>query len=160
MLKEIFHQLDVWVTDENIYASQNGYRSFPKCEFKIVGQAALMEAMLKIEFAATVDVDAMTNASYEVIAKFDQLLKANGLELDPLSGEIWMPAETIYVDLYEGAWVLAQRAEPEYIMVSKAVKAPQKNKILLGRYIAARPPQQFFKLCEKYNVNLAEILRI
>lgn len=102
MLAEIFAELDQWVADENKSAGINGFRSIPRSVFRVVGQAALMEAELDFSIATTVDVDVLNNAKHEVVAKLSELLTAEGLELDPLSNEIWMPDETIYVDIYKG----------------------------------------------------------
>lgn len=159
MLSEIFEKLDFWIVEHNIQASREGLPAISKCEFRIVGQTALLEANLKIDLASTVDVDAMNNAAYSVTAKFNELLNAHGLEYDKLSNEIWMPAETIYADLFRGISVVATRAEPEFVMLSKAKKAPTKNKVLLRQYLAASPPKRFFDLCQKYEIDLEEVLK-
>lgn len=159
MLADIFARLDQWVANENQAAKSEGLRTIPKSVFKVVGQAALMEAKLEFSVATTVDVDILNNAKHEVVAKLNELLVAEGLELDPLSNEIWMPDETKYIDLYRGDWTHAVLAETPYIMVSKALKSPEKNKILLRNYIAHRPPKIFFDLCTKYAVNLQSIVK-
>jgi hypothetical protein len=157
-LTTIFEQLDQWVTAENQSATAEGFRPLPKSIFKVVGQAALLEAKLKFNVAATVDVDVLNNAKHEVVAKLSELLMAEGLELDPLSNEIWMPPETQYIEIFKGDYVTAMRAETEFIMVSKALKALAKNRVLLRSYIANRPPLSFFKMCEKYKVDLNAVI--
>jgi hypothetical protein len=159
MLAQIFARLDQWISIENQAVNTEGFRPLPKSVFKVVGQAALMEANLEFSIAATVDVDILNNAKHEVVAKLNELLIAEGLELDPLSNEIWMPDETSYIDLYRGDWTHALLAETPYIMVSKALKSPDKNKILLRNYVAHRPPKVFFDLCTKYAVNLQSIVK-
>lgn len=159
MIAEIFEKLDQWVGQQNAEATREGLPAIPRCEFRIVGQTALMEANLKIDLASTADVDAMNNATYAVIAKLNDLLQAKGLEYDQLSNEIWMPPESKYVDVFRGTWVVAIRAEPEFVMLSKAKKARAKNKKLLQQYIASSPPRTFFDLCQKYKVNLKQILQ-
>jgi hypothetical protein len=159
MLADIFARLDQWVANENQAAKSEGLRTIPKSVFKVVGQAALLEAKLEFSVATTVDVDILNNAKHEVVAKLNELLVAEGLELDPLSNEIWMPDETKYTDLYRGDWTHAVLAQTPYIMVSKALKSPEKNKILLRSYIAHRPPKIFFDLCTKYAVNLQSIVK-
>lgn len=157
MLAIIFEILDGWINDENKEARREGLRAIAKCEFRIVGQMALMEAKLDLHIAVTGDVDAFNNAHHSVMTKWNDLLIANGLKYDLLSNEIWMPAETIYLEIYKGDWVTAFRAEPEYIMISKAKMAMEKNRLLLRQYIASRPPQIFFDLCLKYSVNLDRV---
>ena len=144
MLAIIFEILDGWINDENKEARREGLRAIAKCEFRVVGQMALMEAKLDLHIAVTGDVDAFNNAHHSVMTKWNDLLIANGLKYDLLSNEIWMPAETIYLEIYKGDWVTAFRAEPE-------------NRLLLRQYIASRPPQIFFDLCLKYSVNLDRV---
>ncbi len=157
-LAAVFERLDQWVTAENQSATIEGFRLLPKSIFRVVGQAALLEANVLFNVAATVDVDVLNNAKHEVVAKLSELLMAEGLELDPLSNEIWMPSETRYIEIFNGDWVTAMRAETEFIMVSKALKAPSKNRVLLRNYVATRPPTSFFKMCEKYNVDVNAVI--
>lgn len=159
MLESIFQLLDEWIDEQNAEARRGGIALIKKCEFKIVGQIALFEAKLDLNIAMTQDFDAFTNARPAVIEKLNDLLKANGLVYDLLSDEIWMPEETQYVELYQGDWALVQRAEPEYVMVSKAKWASAKNKLLLREYIGSNPPQIFFELCSKYGADLEPLLK-
>ncbi|MCX6119926.1 MAG: hypothetical protein NT027_20515, partial [Proteobacteria bacterium] len=150
--------LDQWIDSQNLEAHRDGFRPIPKCEFRVVGQLALMEANLNLPIAATQDFDAFHNAHHLVMTKLNHLLSVNGLIFDMLSTEIWMPDEVQYVDVYAGKWVSVVRARPEYIMLSKAKMALEKNRVLLRQYISSRPPVIFFDLCLKYNVNLDHIL--
>ena len=159
MLKEIFKKLDNWIEEENIQATNNSFPSLKVCEFRVVGQNALLEAKLRLKIAATVDVDTIDNASHSIRAKLNELLKLEGLELDPLGNEIWMPEETRYVDIFVGKWLRATRALPVYILVSKAKFAVNKNKDLILQYLAHDPDPEFFDLCEKYDVDLNEFIR-
>jgi len=158
MLAGIFERLDLWVAGENRLAGAQGFREIPKSEFRVVGQAALLEAKLNFSVAATVDVDILNNAKHEVVAKLREILISEGLELDSLSHQIWMPDETEYADLYQGEWVRAFLAGTEYIMLSKALKAPAKNAVLIRNYVAHQPSGSFFELCDKYSVDLKSIL--
>ena len=105
-LAAIFERLDQWVTAENKSATIDGFQLLPKSIFRVVGQAALLEAKVRFNVAATVDVDVLNNAKHEVVAKLSELLMAEGLELDPLSNEIWMPMETQYVEIVNGDWAI------------------------------------------------------
>lgn len=157
-LATIFERLDQWVTAENQSATIEGFRLLPKSIFRVVGQAALLEAKVQFNVAATVDVDVLNDAKHEVVAKLSEILIAEGLELDPLSNQIWMPIETQYVEIFKGDWVTAMRAETEFIMLSKALKAPAKNRVLLRNFLATRPPLSFFKMCQKYKVDLNAVI--
>lgn len=159
MLDDIFASLDVWLSQEADASRHEGTLPLRACEFKIVGQTALLQASLGLSIAATADVDAFTDAEYVVKVKLNELLRVVGLELDPLSDEIWMPKETRYTPFFKGVMVEASRAEPVHVLVSKALKAPEKNKTLLRAYLAGEPTPEFFELCEKYKVDLANILK-
>tara|TARA_R110002049_G_scaffold215980_2_gene387380 strand:+ start:1228 stop:1719 length:492 start_codon:yes stop_codon:yes gene_type:complete len=140
-LHKIGLELDKRISDadEKSYADQ-GIGLIPKdIEMKIMGQMALLadeEISSRIELNATFDVDAHIKASVEVLRILDQLLKENGLALDMLSDEIWMPPDTVWETFYEGDYVKILKARPTDVLVSKAVKAPIKNKRLIMDAIA------------------------
>lgn len=154
MLKEVFKTLDLWLEQENAHAAEERLPTFKKSTFKILGQTALLEASLDMEINATVDVDALSTATHVIIAKFSELLTQVGMTLDPLSDQIWMPEETRFIEFFHGKWVHALRAEPVHILISKALKAAEKNKSLVIQYLTKNPPREFFDLCQKYGVNL------
>ena len=158
MFSETFEKLDAWISAENRIARADGFMEFAKCEFWIVGQVALLIADMDIQIAKTGDLDAFSNAKYAVLAELKKLLAAINLELESLNDEIWMPSETVYRLFFEGNFVTVHRAEPEYVMVSKAKYALTKNKILLQQYIASSPPEIFFAMCQKYGVDIEKIL--
>ena len=159
MLKSIFEKLDRWIAEQNTNAIKQSFLPIQKSTFRVVGQSALFEAKLGLDMAATVDVDALNNAGFSVLAKCSELLALEGLEYDQLSNEIWMPEETKYIELFRGKWLEAFLALPEYIMLSKAKMNMAKNRALLREYIASEAPARFFELCEHYAVNLADILQ-
>ena len=131
MLRDIFAKLDNWIEEENNQATKKSFPELKVCEFRVVDQNALLEAKLKLRIAATADVDTIDNASHSIRAMLNELLKLEGLELDPLGKEIWMPEETRYADIYLGKWIRAIRALPVFILVSKAKYAFRKNKDLI-----------------------------
>ena len=101
---------------------------------------ALLEAGLSIHVPATMDVDAFATYEYAVKKQFEVLLKEVGRELDPVGHEAWMPSETEYSEYFEGEYVWAYLARPEFVMISKASKAPKKNRVLIVEYLASEPP--------------------
>jgi len=158
MLKPIFEKLDRWIEEENKQANVEGLPALKKCEFHIVGQNALIEAKLDLFVTATTDVDSIDNASHAIRSRLNELLKVEGLELDPLGSEIWMPKETQYSTIYEGTWVKAYLADPLYIFVSKAKFARKKDLVLLQEFIAKAADYEFFRLCATYQIDLEKIL--
>jgi hypothetical protein len=159
MLDGIFADLDEWLSHANKEASLGGTPPFRACAFRIVGQTALLQASLSLSLAATADVDAYSDAEFVVTAKLNELLRVFGLQLDPTSDEIWMPGETRYIEFFKGDLVTAYRAEPVHVLVSKACKAPRKNRMLIREYIAGTPEDEFFHLCQKYGVDLDDVMK-
>jgi hypothetical protein len=156
MIVKVFKTLDKWVTKANSEMREQGLTTTKPFSIKILGQTALIEAHLKLELFATADVDVYANYEFMVKQEFERLLKKEGKVLDKFSDEIWMPEETEYELIYEGVNFKGYLAKPEYILISKALKAPVKNRELILNYIAQRPSDLFMKLAEKYNLNLDE----
>ncbi len=158
MLKKIFKELDRWIETQNIERVEEGMLRIDTCEIKVIGQTALLEAQISLHVPATMDVDVFANYEFSVMRKFAELLSANGKKLDPVGHEAWMPTETEYEDFFTGKWLKAYLAKPEYVLMSKALKAPKKNKALVAEYLASEPPEIFFKMAQKYKVNLDPFL--
>jgi hypothetical protein len=147
-------KLDLWIEQENKSLTASGLSLIKKCKIKLLGQMALVEAKVELHLFATMDVDAYLEMSYSVQEKFNELLLEKGKHYDVHSSEIWMPKETEYALLFEGKYTQAFYAVPEYVLLSKALKAPQKNHNLIVEYLSKQPSKKFFDLCEKYKVNL------
>ena len=158
MLKNIFKKLDEWIGEQNIERVEGGMLSIRACEIKVIGQTALVEARISLHVPATMDVDVFANYEDSVRRKFASLLKESGKELDPVGHEAWMPKETEYEVFFVGKWLCAYLAKPEYVLLSKAMKAPDKNSALLVEYLASEPPAIFFELAMKYKVDLDRFL--
>lgn len=158
MLEELARKLDAWVADQNLTAAAEGLPRIKPSTIRVVGQSALLEAKLPLRLLATRDVDVKADYEDSVRRRFAELLAKAGLELDALGHEIWMPKETRYAPLYDGNWVKLLVAEPEAVLVSKALKAPAKNHVLLIEYLALGPSQRFLELADKYSVDLEQFL--
>ncbi|HEX5101705.1 MAG TPA: hypothetical protein VFV94_19470 [Polyangiaceae bacterium] len=154
MLREVAEQLDRWMIDENLRLADDGLLRLKPCTIRALGQAALLELGLPVELAATQDVDVRADYEDAVRRRFAELLRARGLELDPLGHEIWMPSETRYTSAFQGKFVALMLAEPEAILVSKALKAPAKNRVLIAEYLTVGPTPRFWQLAKKYRLDL------
>jgi hypothetical protein len=152
MLKQAFARLDARLAAENQRRRSEGRPLLPRATFRVLGQTALIEAKLDLELAATMDVDAVAQT-------FNEILSATGQHWDPHSGEIWMPPETQYSSLFLGQYVEALLARPEYVLISKALKARDKNRNLIIEYLAKSPSELFLGLAQKYQVDLEWFLR-
>lgn len=158
VLAEIAQRLDDWIVDRNIAARADGLPAIKPCTIRVLGQTALFEAKLALELSVTKDVDVRADYDDSVRRQFERLLAAVGRELDPLGHEIWMPSETQYSELYSGKFVRVLLAEPDAVLVSKALKAPAKNTPLIVEYLAQGASERFLKLASKYSVDLEQFL--
>ena len=158
MLEEVFEKLDQKIIAYNTEARENGSALLSGCYIKVVGQSALLEAKLDLHLSATNDVDAYTDATYWIKQKFNSLLGEYEKHLDPHSEEVWMPVETVYNLIYEGRHVHGYIAQAEYVLISKALKSPKKNRDLLLEYLSKDPSDIFFDLAKKYNFDVEAFL--
>ncbi len=146
------------MAEENARRRAEGGPSLKRCEIQVFGQAALLELRVPLTLAATLDVDVRATYEHPVEVRFRELLAEQGRRLDPVAHEAWMPKETRYDAHFDGALVRLLVAEPEAILVSKALKAPQKNRALLTEYLATGATERFLSLAQKYRVNLEQFL--
>ncbi len=155
MINQVFDQLDLWIEQKNQEAQTEGFLGINRVDIRIVGQTALLEANLHIYVAATIDVDTKNQIEYSVRKKFSELLEVRGKILDPVGHEAWMPDETEYRQIFDGSNLSGYIAEPVFVILSKAKKAPVKNKDLIAEYLASVDlDQRIFQLARKYQVDL------
>jgi hypothetical protein len=154
VLAEVFEELDEWVCARNVECALEGVLRLQPCEIRVLGQGALFELATGLTLQATSDVDVYANYSHAVEVQFRHLLKARHLALDPLGHEVWMPPETQYDPIYQGRFVTAKVARAEYVLISKAARAPEKNRALLAEYLAKGASPLFLELAERHRVNL------
>lgn len=158
MLKELAAELDEWFVDEAREAMHEGMASPRACTIRVHGQMALLERELKLSLVATQDVDVSENLSGAARKEFERLLAKRGLVLDPVGHEAWMPKETEYETFFSGKFVMLKVADEECVLLSKAAKAPQKNRALLTEYLASGPSERFLALAAKYDVDLEQFV--
>jgi hypothetical protein len=154
VLVEVFDELDQWVRARNAECVLEGILRLPPCEIRVLGQAALFELGVGLTLEATYDLDVYADYSHSVEVQLRRLLKARNLTLDPLGHEVWMPPETQYDPIYQGRFVTAKVARAEYVLISKAARAPEKNRALLAEYLARGASPLFLELAERHRVNL------
>ncbi len=158
MLHKIFEELDRKILETNQELRKEGTLEIPNFFIKVLGQTALIEASLELNLFATVDIDAYANFNWHAKSLFSEILSKHGLFYDEHSLEIWMPEETEYLSFFKARCFHAYIAKPEYILLSKLLKAPEKNRTLLLEYLSKNPSKLFLSLCTKYKVNLEEFL--
>lgn len=157
MLNKVFQDLDKWVDKSNKGLAKEGFPVIKPFYIKVLGQTALIESNINLNLPTTIDVDMYTNCSYVVKQELERILSKHKKFLDGFSDEIWMPKETEYSLFYKGKNLKAYLAKPEYILLSKALKAPKKNRGIILEYLSRSPSQLFLKLAKKYKVNFEDI---
>ena len=158
MFVEIATRLDAWIVDRNLEARAEGTLSLPPCTIHLLGQSALLEVGAPLKLTATNDVDVRADYASAVEVELRRLLKQAGKELDPLGDEIWMPKETQYKVLLAGEFVTLKVADVDAILISKALKAPRKNRALIVEYLARGATPRFMRMARKYRVDLESFL--
>jgi hypothetical protein len=146
------------VAARNREALEEALPRIAPCTIKVLGQTALLEGGVALSLATTNGVDTYADYPHAVEREFARLLRAMGRELDPLGHEVWMPRETRYPEFFRGRFVRVLLAEPEAILLSKALKAPAKNRQLIVEYLALGATDRFLDLAQKYELDLEQFL--
>ena len=69
-----------------------------------------------------------------------------------------MPEETEYDLVFDGRWVRGFVAQPDFVLLSKALKAPEKNHPLIVELLATGASTRFYDLAERYELDLEQFL--
>lgn len=157
MLTDIFSKFDTWIVEENHRRRKEDSLTISPVEIKVLGQQGLLISELKIDLAVTKDLDALIRCEYAALEKFKALLLEKNLHYDIFSNEIWMPPETEYSLFYQGESLTVYRALPEYILFSKLLKAPEKNKGLLLDYLEKGLSAKFKALLQTHKIDLEKL---
>ncbi len=136
---QIIDKLENKITETNEErVRDNGFR-LPKAKITLLGQFSLIanpkiSALLNIP--ATMDVDAKIEADLVIKNLFVQILKEENLKYDEDSGLIWIPNGSTFETLHDTNLLTVAAISPIYGILSKAIKAKEKNRILVGDAIA------------------------
>lgn len=134
MILQLIHSLERKILLLNSERATDNLRPLGRVELKVLGQFGLMlhpEASQKLHLIKTRDFDALITADWSIRAYLREELARLALDLDELSSEIWMPPETKCWVLHESELIRCEVAEPIFILASKAIKAPEKNRQLI-----------------------------
>ncbi|MBS1962192.1 MAG: hypothetical protein JST04_08250 [Bdellovibrionales bacterium] len=111
-----------------------------------------------LSLAETGDLDALVDAEYAVLRELKTLLRDVGLIYDELSPEIWIPPGASFETLFEFSNIVVKRIDPESALVSKAVKAREKNRLLVQEAVASEKFPNLLARIEKHGGDLAYFL--
>jgi len=126
-------------------------------EIRVMGQMSLLsnpELQAQIRLFGTRDVDATVRGEYWVQKKFEAFLVERGLELDPVAEEIWLPKGSTFSEVFSSKRLTCVRLDPLYALVSKAIKAKEKNRLLLQQALPIFG-HALREMIEKYGGDLA-----
>jgi hypothetical protein len=137
-LEKILAQLDEWIEKENERRKAEEDYLLSKVIIEILGQYSLiMHPDVKLTLFGTGDLDAhikslsVSGGVHEIKKKLEQLLEAEQLELESDDHLIWVPPESTFTRIMETPRLKCDVLDPLYTLCSKAIKAPEKNKILI-----------------------------
>lgn len=138
----IFRELNDRITIENAERDETGALKLRPVEVRILGQITLLANELVarvLPLQMTNDLDAVIEQTQGFVTKVlkEEILPKHGLELDNDSALVWIPPGSTYVDFWDSKYVRVKLLDPESALVSKAIKAKEKNKVLIIDAIAS-----------------------
>ena len=135
-LHSIFERLTTAIDAENESLKDEGLELLASTEIRMMGQMSLLinaEVRAQIRLFGTADVDATVRGEYWIQKKFAEILLEEGLELDPVADEIWLPEGATFSEIYSSEILRCLRLDPLYALLSKAIKAKEKTDYLSSR---------------------------
>ena len=106
----------------------------------------------KLPLVATRDFDALIKGDWSARTLLRITLSEFNLEYDDLSGEVWLPDDATFIELHNSNTLNISYLSPVDALLSKAIKAPDRNKNLIKKALEIYPELKL-KL-EKYKTTL------
>lgn len=139
-LELIFKELNEKVNSLNKERLEEGSLRISRAEVRLLGQMSLLvneKVSAILSLAQTADMDAQLDMDSVVKKELTWILKKYGLIYDEDSKLIWIPQGAKFEILFDLNNVVVKSIDAESALVSKAVKAPEKNKQLIREAIAS-----------------------
>lgn len=139
-LLQIFTELDERLGELDRERRELGGLGLTKTRVEVLGQMSLLanrQVSAVLSLAYTADLDAKVEDGSPVRFELQKILAREGLVLDPSSNAIWIPPDGKFERMCDLKFVEVELLDAESALVSKAVKAPGKNKELLQEAIAS-----------------------
>jgi len=140
LLSNVFSHLDECTDQENRKRFVSGAPLISEAEITVLGQTSLLaqpELTIDLELAQTGDLDAKLRCDYFIKSKLKEILPEYGLIYDEDSELIFIPEGSEFNKLGHYKNLSVKVIDPESALVSKAVKAPEKNKQLIRAAISS-----------------------
>ncbi len=139
-LQGLFKELNSRINILNTERSASGSATIPKAEIIILGQISLLvneKVSAVLTLALTGDLDALLRTEHVVKEELKLILKKQKLIYDEDSHLIWIPPGSSFDPLFDFSNLTVKCIDPESALVSKAIKAVKKNKVLIREAIAS-----------------------
>jgi len=133
-LTKILTILDEVIIERNHEMIRDGLPFNPTCKITVLGQISLLinnKLPATIHIAATADLDAIMNGDHWIKKRLESLVNNAGLYLEDDAHLIWIPPESTFTEYFRGRYVSCDVIDPLYCLLSKAIKAKEKNKLLI-----------------------------
>jgi hypothetical protein len=140
LIKDLFTELNQRIEEIIRQRRDDGLLPIPKARVQLLGQISLLiieKAAVELSLAQTGDLDALLTMDDIVKAELKKTLSKHGLIYDENRYLIWIPPEARFERLLDLDHILIEFIDAESALVSKAVKAPTKNKQLIREAIAS-----------------------
>jgi hypothetical protein len=152
LFERIIEKLEVQIGELNRVRIENGDFRLPKAKIVLLGQFSLLanpRISAQLHIPATMDVDARIEANHQIKEAFLKILDSEGLHYDEDSGLVWIPPKSTFETIYESTTVEVTAISPIYGILSKAIKAKEKNRLLVQEAIGIFG-ESLVKLIVKY----------
>lgn len=160
----IFKELNDRITAENAERDETGALKLRPVEVRIFGQVTLLANDMvarELPLQMTNDLDAVIEKTQGFVTKVlkEEILPKYGLELDSDSVLVWVPPGSTYELFWDSKYVRVKLLDPESALVSKAIKAKEKNKILIIDAIASERFPNLVRRIQENNGDLQYFIR-
>lgn len=155
----IFEELNKRIVAENLEREDTGALRIRPVEVKVLGQMTLLANKMVADvlpLQRTGDLDAIIDNSQTFVRRVlkDEILPKYNLVFDDDSSLVWIPPNSRFEDFCDFRCVRVKLLDPESALVSKAVKAPHKNKQLVAEAIAIEIFPNLIERIEKNGGNV------
>ncbi len=165
VLLKIFDEPNAAIEKENLEREEMGTVKIRSVEIQILGQVTLLAnemAAKVLPLQRTGDLDAVIKSTHFFVK--DTLVKTIlpkfNLVYDEDSEKIWIPPGSRFETLCTHRCFMVKLLDPESALVSKAIKAPAKNRLLIVEAIASEAFPALIERIQKHGGDLTFFLEV
>ena len=138
-LKNIITDYEKAISQLNQRRKTDNIEPYKKLRITLLGQFSLFavsETAALLSPVATKDIDALIEGESTPSDVLKKIMRENGFNYDEESMYIWIPPGSSKKIIYDSDLILCEVLDPIYVLLSKAIKAPEKNKLLIQEGIS------------------------